>query len=122
MVFSLTWLVFTGWIALRWMHDLARLTNWPIALLIIGGIALVPGLMNAFLAASLLLDRRPERRSFDAYPSVSILIAAFDEERSIFDTLQSIASQDYAGEFEAIVIDDGSTDGTARIVESLGFP
>src|ERR1043165_9822027 len=66
---SLAWLIFTIWIAMPWMRDLARLSNWPIALLVIGGIALVPGLMNPFLAASLLLARRPLRRSWNGSPA-----------------------------------------------------
>lgn len=119
---SLAWLIFTIWMAMPWMRDLARLSNWPIALLVIGGIALVPGLMNAFLAASLLLDRRPLRRSWDGYPAISILIAAFNEEAAILQTLQSLARQAYPGEMEAIVIDDGSTDGTAALVASLNHP
>jgi biofilm PGA synthesis N-glycosyltransferase PgaC len=119
---SFTWLAFTIWVALPWMRDLARLTNWPVALLVVGGIALVPGLMNAFLAASLLLDRRPPRQSWDHYPAISILIAACDEEESIVATLRSLALQTYPGELEAIVIDDGSTDGTARLVASLNLP
>jgi len=119
---SFSWLVLTTWIALPWIRDLARLANWPVALLVVGGIALVPGLMNAFLAVSLLLDRRPPRRSFDRYPSLSILIAAYNEEQSILETLQSLDLQDYPGEFEALVIDDASTDDTARLVETLHYP
>jgi biofilm PGA synthesis N-glycosyltransferase PgaC len=119
---SVAWLAFTVWVALPWMRDLARLATWPVALIVVGGIALVPGLMNAFLAASLLLDRRPRRRSYVRYPPVSILIAAYNEEQSIGETLQSLALQDYPGEFEAIVIDDGSTDRTASIVEALDYP
>lgn len=122
MFLSMVWLVFTTWLALPWMRDLAELTNWLVAILIVGGIALVPGLMNAFLAASLLLDRRPPRRSFASYPGVSILIAAYNEERHIFDTLESLALQDYPGEIEVLVIDDGSTDQTARVVEGLRYP
>jgi biofilm PGA synthesis N-glycosyltransferase PgaC len=119
---SVAWLIFTVWVALPWMRDLARLSNWPIALLIIGGIALVPGVMNAFLAASLLLDRRPRHKSWDGYPGISILIAAFNEESSILETLQSLARQTYPGRMEAIVIDDGSADGTADLVASLDHP
>ena len=119
---SFVWLAFTVWIALPWMHDLARLTNWPVALFIIGGIALIPGLMNAFLAVSLLLDRRPLRRTYDSYPPISILIAAYNEERSILETLESLAAQDYPGELDVIVIDDGSTDRTATLVQSLDHP
>jgi len=119
---SVLWFVLTTWLALPWLRDLARLAGWPASLLIVGGIALVPGLMNAFLAASLLLDRRPARRSFESYPSVSILIAAFNEEDGVLETLRSIALQNYPGEFEALVIDDGSTDRTAHIVEGLHYP
>ena len=121
-ILSLTWFAVTVWIALPWTADLARLTNWPVAVLIVGGIALVPGQMNAFLAVTLLIDRRPLRRSFADFPAVSILISAYNEESSILDTLQSIKNQNYPGAFEAIVIDDGSTDGTARIVEGLDYP
>lgn len=119
---SICWVVLSAWLALPWMRELAHLTNWPISLLIIGGIALVPGLMNAFLAASLLLDRRPLRRSFAHYPGITVLIAAYNEEQSIVDTVRSIASQDYPGEFEVVVIDDGSTDKTACVVTRLHYP
>ncbi len=122
LLLSVVWLAFTIWLALPWMHDLAGLATWPVAVIVVGGIALVPGLMNAFLAASLLLDRRPLQRTYVRYPSVSILIAAFNEELSIEETLRSLALQDYPGEFEAVVIDDGSTDRTADIVARLNYP
>jgi biofilm PGA synthesis N-glycosyltransferase PgaC len=121
-VFSACWFALTTWVALPWLGDLARLAGWPVSLLVVGGIALVPGLMNAFLAASLLLDRRPARRSFEVYPGITILIAAYNEERGILETLQSVAAQNYPGHFEALVIDDGSTDGTAHIVDGLPYP
>jgi biofilm PGA synthesis N-glycosyltransferase PgaC len=122
MLMSLMWFAFTAWIAVPWMKDLAALMTWPVALLIVGGIALVPGLMNAFLAASLMLDRRPRRRAFASHPGISILIAAFNEEQLISETLTSLALQDYPGEFEVLVIDDGSTDRTASIVNSMKAP
>jgi biofilm PGA synthesis N-glycosyltransferase PgaC len=119
---SVLWFAFATWLALPWLRDLARITNWPLAIFIVGGIALIPGLMNSFLAISLLLDRRPVRRRFEHYPGVSILIAAFNEEGTIRETLQSIAAQDYPGPFEVIVVDDGSTDSTASLVETLTYP
>ena len=118
---SFLWFVICAFLALPWMRDLARLTNWPVSLLVIGGIALVPGFMNAFLAISIVIDRRPPRRLFDRYPRVSILIAAYNEADVIGRTLRSIALQDYPGEFEAIVIDDCSTDDTVRVVESQHY-
>lgn len=122
MLVSLLWFALTTWIALPWLKDLAALATWPVAVLIVGGVALVPGLMNAFLAASLMLDRRPARRLFASYPGISILIAAFNEEQLILETLRSIALQNYPGELEVLVIDDGSTDRTASIVNGLRAP
>jgi biofilm PGA synthesis N-glycosyltransferase PgaC len=112
------WFAATLLIALPWIAELSSRIGAPLALLAIGGIALVPGFMNAFLIASLMLDRRPPRTVPSRYPAVSILIAAYNEEASIADTLRSIANQDYPGAFEVFVIDDGSRDRTASIVDA----
>jgi biofilm PGA synthesis N-glycosyltransferase PgaC len=53
---------------------------------------------------------------------VSVLIAAYDEEISIAETLRSIAAQDYPAAFEVFVIDDGSRDRTAEIVAASPYP
>jgi len=115
---SAGWLAVTILIAVPWVDDLASLMGAPLAWLAIGGMALAPGFMNAFLIASLMLDRRPARQRPSRYPPVSILIAAYNEEGSIADTIRSIANQDYPGAFEVFVIDDGSTDRTAAIVDA----
>jgi biofilm PGA synthesis N-glycosyltransferase PgaC len=113
-----SWFALTALIALPWIAELSTRIGAPLALLGIGGIALVPGFMNAFLIASLMLDRRPSRSKPSRYPAVSILIAAYNEEASIADTLRSINNQDYPGVFEVFVIDDGSQDRTAAIVDA----
>lgn len=118
LVASSAWFALTVLIALPWIDELSRLIGRPLALLAVGGIALVPGFMNAFLIASLLLDRRPGRMQPSRYPSVSILIATCDAEIVIADTLRSIANQDYPGAFEAFVIDTGSQDRTAALVDA----
>jgi biofilm PGA synthesis N-glycosyltransferase PgaC len=115
---SCAWFALTLAIALPWIAELSARIGTALALLCVGGIALVPGFMNAFLIASLLLDRRPPRKKPSRYPPVSILIAAYNEEASIADTLRSLANQDYPGAFEVIVIDDGSRDRTASIVDA----
>lgn len=75
--------------------------------------------MNSFAAISLMMDRRPRRKSLASYPGITILIAAYNEETSIADTLMSIARQDYPGSLQVIVINDGSQDGTVNIVRNL---
>lgn len=50
--------------------------------------------------------------SDSAYPDVSIIIAAKNEEKGIFKTIATCVNSRYPGKIECIVIDDGSTDGT----------
>jgi biofilm PGA synthesis N-glycosyltransferase PgaC len=116
------WAVMSYLIARRWISDLSALIGAPLAVLIIWGVAILPGFMNAFLVSGLLMDRRPRRRSVSHYPGISILVAAFNEEDSILSTLESIALQKYAGQIEVIVINDGSTDGTMEKLASISYP
>jgi len=67
---SLAWTAFSTVLALPWMHDLAGLAGWPLAIFIVAGIALLPGMMNAFLVAGLLLDRRPRLKPLIEYPGI----------------------------------------------------
>ncbi|SBW18811.1 polysaccharide deacetylase [Candidatus Protofrankia californiensis] len=54
-------------------------------------------------------------------PPVSVIIPAYNEAVGIADTVHSMVANDYP-DLEVIVVDDGSTDGTADIVERLGLP
>ena len=47
----------------------------------------------------------------------SIVVAVFNAERYLSDTLDSVLGQRFAGSFEVIVVDDGSTDRSAAIAE-----
>jgi len=119
---SVAWTVVSTLLALPWLQDLAAIVSWPVAIFAVGGIAVLPGMMNAFLVTGLLLDRRPPRKPLVDYPAISILVAAYNEESSIADTLRSIDQQKYPGEFEVLVIDDGSRDATAAVVEANPYP
>jgi hyaluronan synthase len=55
------------------------------------------------------------------YPTVSIVIPAKNEEESIFETIKTCAESIYPSRIECIVIDDGSTDNTAREVLRAEF-
>jgi biofilm PGA synthesis N-glycosyltransferase PgaC len=116
-VAATAWTTFSVLVAGAWMQDLGDLTHPLLALWALTFIAFVPGFMNAFLAATLLLDKRPPRREFTHYPGVSILVAAYNEESGIGATLESIAGLRYDGRIEALVINDGSTDETALRVK-----
>jgi peptidoglycan/xylan/chitin deacetylase (PgdA/CDA1 family)/GT2 family glycosyltransferase len=51
---------------------------------------------------------------------LSVVIPALNEARFIADCLESLKNQDYQGEYEIIVADNGSTDKTADIARSFG--
>ncbi len=53
-------------------------------------------------------------------PSVSIIVPAFNEENLIEASLESLAVLDYP-DYEIIVVDDGSTDGTLRITNTVAY-
>jgi glycosyltransferase involved in cell wall biosynthesis len=48
-------------------------------------------------------------------PAVSVLVSAYQAESTLHGTLASLASQTYR-DFEAVIVDDGSRDGTASVV------
>ena len=50
---------------------------------------------------------------------LSVVIAAFNEGKVITGTLRSVLDTDYSGEVEVIVVDDGSKDDTAEVVEAF---
>ena len=74
-----------------------------------------------WIVTSLIYFFRRERRQgeefykLDAYPSVTVLIPAYNEERNIENTLRAATSIDYP-EYEVVVVDDASTDRTAEII------
>ncbi|MEV6162946.1 bifunctional polysaccharide deacetylase/glycosyltransferase family 2 protein [Streptomyces sp. NPDC052052] len=98
----------------------------------------VPGLATALVvvgvavmgrfALMLLLARRHyrqrNRRRFVWGPTVtepvSVIVPAYNEKECIANTLKSLAASTHP--IEIIVVDDGSTDNTAEIAESLGLP
>ena len=66
-----------------------------------------------------LVRDRPQEDTF--VEPVSIVVPAFNEAVGIERAIRSLAASDYP-DFEVIVVDDGSTDGTAELVENLELP
>lgn len=53
-------------------------------------------------------------------PFISVIIPAHQAEKYIAQAVESVRSQNWQGNSEIIVIDDGSSDNTAAMAESLG--
>ena len=52
---------------------------------------------------------------------ISVVIPLFNKESYISDTLQSVLAQTFSN-LEVIVVDDGSTDGSATMVRAINDP
>ncbi|MCM2575812.1 bifunctional polysaccharide deacetylase/glycosyltransferase family 2 protein [Streptomyces sp. MTZ3.1] len=88
-------------------------------------LALVGVLVLARFALMLLLSRRHIRRvrgraHEPVTEPVTVLVPAYNEAECIAGTVRSLTASDHP--VEIVVVDDGSTDGTADIVERLALP
>ena len=121
-LFGLLWVGFSAWVAIPWIESLGESITLPVAIFVIGGIALLPGYLNAFLLASLFLDRPrslvpvASDESRLEWPEVTLLIATFNEESVISETLRYALESDYPGRLSIVVADDGSSDRTREEV------
>ena len=50
-------------------------------------------------------------------PVSTVLISTYNHGRYVTRAVESVLKQDYAGAVECIVVDDGSTDETVRLLE-----
>ncbi|GAA1201531.1 glycosyltransferase [Streptomyces hebeiensis] len=95
---------------------------------LVGGLAvigvLVMGRFGLMLLLSFLHARKVRRRDFSwgapVTEPVTVLVPAYNERECIANTVRSLMASDHP--IEVIVIDDGSSDGTADIVEELWLP
>lgn len=84
------------------------------------GSALAVGIA-AHTAVNLRALRRPDPEAPDCGERVSILVPARNEERTIEATVRSLLAQTGV-DLELIVLDDGSTDGTAQVLAAIDDP
>lgn len=80
---------------------------------LLGGIFLLSRLPIAYLYDSKQADAKASLTKYN-YPKISFVIAAKDEEDSIFKTIEACMNSDYPSEMECIAVDDGSTDKTYK--------
>lgn len=50
---------------------------------------------------------------------VSVLVTSYNHERYLGKALESVFQQEFTGPFEVIVCDDGSSDGTRKVIEEF---
>ncbi len=120
-LFGLLWVGLSAWLAMPWIAQLANAISLPAAIALIAGLALIPGYLNVQLVSSLLMDHpAPIAPDYPyAYPALTLLIAAYNEQRTIAQTLAYALEQAYPGGLDVVVIDDGSDDQTAGVAHGF---
>jgi glycosyltransferase involved in cell wall biosynthesis len=99
-------------------------TGW--VLRILGWLLLAAGVLAVLRAAAVVTAaRRHVRRRGKAWgppvtQPVSVIVPAYNESAGIEAAVRSLLASDHP--VEIVVVDDGSTDGTADLVESLRLP
>jgi poly-beta-1,6-N-acetyl-D-glucosamine synthase len=126
-VVAVLWLALSLWLAQPWIEELASVAGYFVAYPIVFLIGLIPGFLNAHILMSVLLDNPPAlpkqmMENPKLFPPISVLIAAYNEQENLPETLMALAKQDYPGSIEIVVVDDGSTDETVSVLKALHLP
>ncbi len=97
---------------------------------LLGLLMYATGAISVLRAVAVLVAARRHRRARDrrrgrssgppVTQPVSVIVPAYNESAGIEAAVRSLLASDHP--VEIIVVDDGSTDGTADLVESLGLP
>ncbi|MFJ4928831.1 glycosyltransferase [Streptomyces sp. NPDC088736] len=115
------------WKGRAWIHLVGASDD--VADVLVAGIAVIGVLVFTRFGMMLVLSaahaRRVRRDGFRWGPvpvtePVSVLVPAYNEAKCIENTVRSLMASEHP--VEVVVVDDGSSDGTARIVEDLRLP
>ena len=83
------------------------------------GLVVLRGLLVALLAARHHRAGSAALPLLPFTPPVSVVIAAYNEAKVIQSTIRSVFDTTYRGALELVIVDDGSTDETAALVEKI---
>jgi len=115
------YLVFNLWVSTAWRDDLERdlgpVADWLVPTML----AYVPGVVIGFFLFTLLLSTYVEQPLVVAggvWPDVTVVIAAWNAETAIAETIAAIARAGYRGRLEVVLADNNSTDRTAELAEA----
>jgi glycosyltransferase involved in cell wall biosynthesis len=92
------------------------------ALVVLGSVAWLAAVAGWFRGARrvpVLREAAKAAKPLDHYPSVSVVVAARDEEAGVGEALGSVLDQDYPGSLEVVAVNDRSTDHTGGIIADL---
>jgi poly-beta-1,6-N-acetyl-D-glucosamine synthase len=122
---TVAYVAFGVYVSAPWRSDLREAIGPVMAWVIPILLAYIPGVLIGFLSFTLLTVRyrvpspEPPTGTWPdgQWPPVTVVVAAWNEERTIAPTLDRIAGLAYAGPIEVVLADNNSTDRTAEVAQ-----
>ena len=118
-MFALLFTICSIFITINWINDIACYWGYFLAIYLVTFIAIIPGFIFLFNFISLLLNKKEKKQCTRKDEDVTILIPVYNAKESIKETLVSIKNQKYCGNIYINIIDDGSTDETLEVLQSM---
>lgn len=109
-------IMFSYFIAENWISEVEIILGPIITWLFMMGVVFLPCYGTFYIASSLIWKIK---QSTPSKENITVLIAAYNEEDSIKETIDSINASNFLGSINIIVVNDGSTDGTKNILQKL---
>jgi len=101
-----------GFFTYRWLDELLWAFIVLSTLLVVLRIGTILFFSQRYKAHTRLND-------MEQLPPVTVLLPAYNEEKVIANTINALLASDYKGGLEILVVNDGSKDKTAEVVEEL---
>jgi biofilm PGA synthesis N-glycosyltransferase PgaC len=102
------------------LHSVQLTVTYKVALVFFAAYPIVTGILwmttTFFFRARWERDRREPPPPLEAFPKVSILISAHNEERVLGQAIEACRAIDYP-DYEIVVVDDGSSDRTLAEIQ-----
>lgn len=103
---ALAWAGIVAAVSTAFLGSLASLVSWPVALALVAGAVWVPAAVAAFECLALLLDSPLGLAGVHPTMAVTVAVVARGTGEHVTQTLASVASQDYGGSVDSLVVED----------------
>lgn len=118
-IFALFYLIGSIFININWINDIACSFGYFLAIYLVTFVALIPGFNFVFMLISLLCNKKEKKACIKKEEDVTVLIPVYNSKKCIKETIDSIKKQKYCGDIYINIIDDGSTDGSVELLNSI---
>lgn len=116
---AFVYFIISIFISIPWINDIACSFGYLLAIYLVAFVALIPGFNFMFMFISLLFNKKDKKACDRKEADVTFLIPIYNSKNCIKETIDSIKKQKYCGNIYINVIDDGSTDGSLELLQTM---